>query len=326
MKILVTGGAGFIGSHIVSLLIDKGHDVAVIDDLSHGQKENVHKKASFFHENINSSRLQRIFSKFKPKVVNHHAAIVSIGKSMKRPTLDQKVNVLGTINLLEAAKKAKVQKFIFASSVAVYGETKKFPIKENDLTEPISFYGISKLIAEKYIFLYKDIFSTMIFRYSNVFGPKQDASAEGGVVAIFINNLLNNKDCLIYGDGEQTRDFIFVKDAAKANLLAVKSKKNGIFNVSTKKETSILELYNLLKKKIKPSLSLRESSAELRGRHGNLCKPVFEKPRKGDIKRSILDNSRTQKVLGWQPEYSFEEGIEEAIEYFRKKRKTKNQK
>lgn len=299
MRILITGGTGFIGSHIVDLLIEKGYQVAVVDNLSHGKKENVHKKASFFHENINSSRLQRIFSKFKPQIVNHHAALVNINSSMKNPTLDQKVNVLGTINVLQAAKKSKVRKFIFASSVAVYGEAKKFPIKEDDLTSPISFYGISKLIAEKYISLYNSIFPTTIFRYSNVYGPRQDASAEGGVVAIFINNLLKNRDCVIYGDGRQTRDFVFVKDVARANFLAIKSNKGGIFNISTNKETSVLGLYKLLKNKINRQEKLR-----------------FKEPRKGNIRKSVLGNKKAKKIFGWEPECSFEEGTERTIKYF----------
>jgi len=286
LRILITGGAGFIGSHITDLYVKKGHQVAVIDSLSHGRKENVHKKASFFHADITSPQISRIFSKFKPQVVNHHAALVNVSESMKSPTMDGKVNVLGTLNLLENAKKAKVKQFIFASSVAVYGEPKKFPVKENARLRPISFYGISKLISEKYITLYKGDFLTTIFRYGNVYGPRQDSSAEGGVVAIFINNLVRNKDCIIYGDGKQTRDFVSVFDVAQANLLATEKKIGGVFNISTNKETSILDLYKLLKNKI-------DSKSQLR----------FAKPRKGDIKNSVLDNKKAKKVLAWRPKY-----------------------
>jgi len=308
LRILITGGAGFIGSHITDLYIKKGHQVAVVDNLVHGKRVNVHRKASFFHTDITSPQISRIFSKFKPQVVNHHAALVNVSESMKSPTMDGKVNVLGTLNLLENAKKTKVKQFIFASSVAVYGEPKKFPIKEQDPKIPVSFYGISKYIGEKYTALYKGDFLTAIFRYSNVYGPGQDSSAEGGVVAIFINNLVRNKDCIIYGDGKQTRDFVSVFDVAQANLLAAEKKIEGVFNISTNKKTSILNLYKLLKNKI-------ESKGKVN----------FTKSRKGDIKKSVLDNSRAKKVLAWRPKYGLKEGIGETINYFRKQ-KTKDHK
>jgi len=258
----------------------------VVDNLVHGKRENVHKKASFFHADITSPQINRIFSKFKPQVINHHAALVNVFQSMKSPTMDGKVNVLGTLNLLENAKKAKVKQFVFASSVAVYGEAKKLPIKENDPTAPISFYGINKLISEKYVSLHKNDFSTIIFRYSNVYGSRQDSSAESGVVAIFIQNLLKNKDCIVFGDGKQTRDFVYIGDVARANLLAAEKKTEGIFNISTNKETSILDLYKLLSNKIK-----------LKG------KIDFTKPRKGDIKKNVLDNGKAKRILGWRPKY-----------------------
>ena len=284
MRVLVTGGAGFIGSHIVDLLIKKGFQIAVVDDLSHGRKENVHKKASFFHEDINSPHLSRIFNKFKPQIVNHQAALINVQESLKHPLKDVQINVSGTLNIIEKSEAVGVKQFIFASSVAVYGDSKKLPIKENDSIKPISIYALSKATAEFYVKLYQERLKPTILRYANVYGPRQDSSAEGGVVAIFAKKLQNGKAVIIYGDGKQTRDFVFVEDIAQANYQAICKKASGIFNISTGKETSILELYKLCQK-------LTFSTK----------RPIFQPTRPGDLYRSVLDNGVAYRELGWQP-------------------------
>jgi UDP-glucose 4-epimerase len=299
LKVLVTGGAGFIGSHLVDLLIAEGFTVAVVDDLSHGKRENVHPKATFFHEEITSPRIERIFSTFKPNVVSHHAALVSVPQSQRYPLKDADTNVVGTLKLLEAGKKSGISQFIFASSVAVYGNTDHLPIKETEPRRPISIYGVSKATAELYVGLYQESFTTTIFRYANVYGPRQDASAEGGVVAIFCEQLKKRQPVTIFGDGKQTRDFVFVGDVARASKQAILKRKGGIFNVSTGQATSINQLYTLLEKGA-----------------GSSDKPFHTKARAGDIRQSVLDNHMAQEKLTWQPNLSLQEGLKLAWESF----------
>lgn len=296
MRILVTGGAGFIGSHIVDLLIEKGFTVGVVDNLSHGKKENINQRAFFFKEDIISPKLARIFSKFQPQTVSHHAALVNVSQSLKQPLKDAQVNITGTLQVLEAAKKTQVKQVIFASSVAVYGETANFPISETENLQPISVYGVSKATAEAYVGLYSQWFTPTIFRYTNVYGPRQDFQAEGGVVAIFVSRLKNGRRGIIYGNGQQTRDFVYVKDVAAANYLVIKKKLGGIYHISTNKETSILDLYHLCQRIT-----------------GKQKEPLFEPVRPGDIYRSVLENIKAQKNLGWQPKVSLDKGLEETL-------------
>lgn len=299
MRILVTGGAGFIGSHLVDLLIQKGFRVAVLDNLASARKKKLNQKAVFFQEDILSPKISRIFAKFKPEIVNHHAALVNIAASWQNPEMDLRINVRGTLNILEMAKKIKTKQFIFASSVAVYGDCKKLPSTENQSLSPISVYGVSKATAEFYVKLYKNDLVTTILRYANVYGPRQDAKAEGDVVAIFINNLKKKKRCSIFGSGRQTRDFIFVEDIARANYQAIKLLQSGIYNIATTSETSILELYRLLK-----DLT------------GSKSKPQFLKKREGDIYRSVLDNKKAKKFLNWQPRVNLKTGLKLALDDF----------
>jgi len=299
MRILVTGGAGFIGSHIVDLLLEKGFKVAVVDDLSHGKRENVNKKAVFFKEDICSSTIKTIFNNFKPDVISHQAALVSVNQSLKEPLTDVSVNVGGTLQVLEAAKNAKVKQIVFSSSAAVYGDAVEVPVKESQEVRPISIYGISKAAAEAYLRLYQDHFITTILRYANVYGPRQVEDAEGGVVAIFSKAMSNGKKCQIFGNGRQTRDFVFVKDVARANYSSIKKAQSGILHVSTGREISILKLFSLC----------QEIS-------GTKKEPIFSKPRKGDIKRSVLANGLIKKSLGWQPKVSLKQGLTETIASF----------
>jgi len=284
MKILLTGGTGFIGSHLVEGYLKNDHQVIVVDDLSHPVKnfKQIIKKTKLYKVDIyDFCSLEKIFNKEKPQIVNHHAAQSSI--SSKGISLF-KVNVSGTLNLLKLSKEYKVKKFIFASSAAVYGHAKSFPIKENSNIQPISEYGISKTSAEFFINLFKDDFNTIIFRYSNVYGPRQDSTAEGGVVSIFTENISKGKQCLIFGDGRQTRDFINVLDVVNANLKALKLDKGDIFNISTAKETSIIKLLGFFQKADKRSIKVAHS-----------------KPRVGEIRRSLMDNSKAKKILSWRP-------------------------
>src|SRR3990170_413338 len=247
-KVLVTGGAGFIGSHLVDRLVEEGYKVIVADDLSRGRLENVNTKADFEKIDITSNRFSILIKKIKPDIIFHLAAQSDIGQSLKDPQKDIAVNFLATQTLLEKAKVLKVKKIIFASSAAVYAESKKLPIAEEDVKEPISLYGVSKLCSEYLLCNYHKIHGLPYasLRFANVYGPRQDMSAEGGVVAILIDKILKNDQATIFGDGTQTRDFIYVSDVVKACLLSLRNDVLGEFNISTAKETSILSLYKKL--------------------------------------------------------------------------------
>jgi UDP-glucose 4-epimerase len=298
MRILVTGGAGFIGSHVVDLLINNNHEVIVIDNLSNGKLENINKKAKFIKEDlINHEKINKVFETFKPEVVYHFAAQIDLRKSIDDPVEDAKINVLSTINLLELCRKYNTKHFIFSSSAAVYGETENLPTKEEEKTNPVSPYGINKLIIEKYLDFYNKSYDLKytILRFSNVYGPRQDSNGEAGVVAIFFNRLKNNTPPIIFG-GSQTRDFVYVKDVAKANILALQDSKSDTYNVSTGVETSINELYNKITRILNKDI-----------------KPEILKFNKKEQMRSCLDNSKIKKELGWVPEFDLEKGLEEMI-------------
>jgi UDP-glucose 4-epimerase len=305
MKIIVTGGAGFIGSHLVDKLIEKGHKVVAIDNLSTGKKENLNKKAKFYKIDIGSPKIAQIFKKEKPGVVFHYAAQIDVRKSTENPIEDAKINILGTLNVLENCKKYKVKKFIFASSGgAIYGEANIIPTPETHQARPESPYGIAKLVVEHYLDFYKKIYGLdyVSLRHANIYGPRQDPKGEAGVVAIFIDKLLNNKIPIIFGDGKQTRDFVYVEDAVDAATKALKTKsgENSIFNIGTGIETSVKDLYRLISKKI-----------------GKNIRPLFTSAKSGDLKRSCLAFSKIKKELNWQPEYNFRKGLEETINYFK---------
>ena len=296
MKVIVTGGAGFIGSHTVDLLINKGYDVVIIDNLSTGKKENINSEAKFYDTDIrNEKKLDEIFKKEKPEFVIHLAAQTSVRKSLDQPTYDQDINIRGSINILEMCKKYKVKKIVYSSSAAIYGEPIKLPIDENHSIRPTSPYGVSKYAAELFISSYSHLydFDYVILRYSNVYGPRQDPEGEAGVVTIFLNNIKNNKPVIIYGDGKQTRDFIFVKDVARANVLVLnKTIKNKIFNISSNTQTSIINLANLMGTIFNKNVDIK-----------------FDKPIKGEIKNSCLDNSLAKLELDFNNKFNLEQGI-----------------
>ncbi len=302
MNILVTGGAGFIGSHLVNTYIEAGHQVIVVDNLSSGELRFLNPKAKFYKIDILDPKLTEILKNEKIDVINHHAAQISVTKSITDPLFDANSNIIGTLQLLKSAVSLKVGKFIFASTGgALYGEQIYFPADEDHPNQPLSPYGISKLAAENYISFYNEQYglSSTVLRYSNVFGPHQNPHGEAGVVAIFCENLVGAQKLVIYGDGEQTRDFISVRDVAKANLIALDNNCIGTFNVSTGKETSV----NLLAKCL-----LDISQKNISAVHGLA--------RNGDQRRSVLDYKRFHEGFGWKPEMSLEQGLVETYDFF----------
>jgi UDP-glucose 4-epimerase len=301
MKILVTGGAGFIASHIVDRLVEEGFDVVIIDNLSTGRREYLNSDAKFYELDINDSRVEEIIKEEEIEYVIHHAAQIDIQKSIQKPDFDAENNILGTIKLLEACRKGSVKKIIYASSAAVYGTPDYLGIDEEHPVAPISFYGISKHTPEHYIRTYQNLYDLdyTILRYANVYGIRQAPKGEGGVISIFIDQMLNNKRPTIFGDGTQTRDFIYVADIAKANLAALEGADNKVINISCNTQTSINSLVEMMNQVLNTKLE-----------------PIYEAERPGDIKDSYLDNNKALKLINWQPEYDLMAGLEETITYY----------
>jgi len=306
MKILVTGGAGFIGSNIVDEYISQGHKVVVVDNLSSGKVSNLNKKAKFYQVDIRDKLgLKKIFQKEKIEVINHHAAQIDVRKSVAEPEFDAEVNIIGTLNLLQLGIKHKIKKFIFASSGGtIYGECKNLPApKEDAVYKPESPYGCAKLAIEYYLGYYNTIYglNTAVLRYANVYGPRQDPFGEAGVVAIFANRMLNNEDLYIYGDGEQLRDFVFVKDVVNANVLCLKKDfKKIVVNIGTGEAISVNKLFYEMKKIT-----------------GYTKKAIYKPARKGELFKSYLNNSLAKKILSWEPKKIFSNGLKDTIEYFK---------
>ena len=303
MNILVTGGAGFIGSQIVDAYINKNHHVVVVDNLSKGQKKFINPKATFHKLSISSPSIEQIIKTNNIEIINHHAAQISVTDSVKDPVKDAESNIIGTLQLLQSAVKLDVKKFIFASTGgAIYGEQDSFPAKENHPQKPISPYGISKLSIEGYLRFYQEQYGikSIIFRYGNVFGPRQNPNGEAGVVAIFCNRLLKYQAPIINGDGEQTRDYIFIKDVVQANLLALNTEITSTYNIGTSKETSVNEITRILLQIAKSNVSAEKVK---RNNYEQL--------------RSCLDYQKIEKSLGWKPMFSIEEGLIETYKYFK---------
>lgn len=303
MKILVTGGAGFIGSHVVDAYLEAGHQVVIVDDLSTGKKENLNPKAKFYQMDILDEKLQHLMQDENIEVVNHHAAQIKVKASLEDPYFDVKVNVLGSVLLLDLCRRAGVKKFIYASSGgAQYGEVEKDPFPETHRSRPFSVYGASKYSVE----LYADVFAQnfgleyVILRYANVYGPRQDALGEGGVVAIFTHAMLHGGDFVIFGDGYNVRDYVYVGDVARANRLALDYPHNGVFNIGTGMGTTTNELFEAL------------SQAT-----GYKKPPQKTVARLGDLKKSILDPSQAKKLLKWEPQYDLQAGLKETIKFYR---------
>lgn len=303
-KVLVTGGCGFIGSHIVEELLIRNYEVAVVDNLSTGSINNIDvNKLEFFECDINELKFQEIVSGFKPNYIIHQAAQVSVADSIKNMIKDMELNIKGSLNVIEAAKRNNIKKIVFASSAAVYGEPQYLPIDTNHLTQPLSPYGLSKLTVEGYLKIAKRLYGIdyTVLRYSNVYGPRQDAKGEGGVVAIFTDKLVSGQIPVVFGDGEQTRDFVFVKNVAEANVQALVNGSGEILNVSSNSRISVRELLAVMSETTDISLS-----------------PVYIEERVGDIKHSQLCNQRTKEILGVQFQYNMNQGIKETFDFCEK--------
>ncbi|MBI5967761.1 MAG: NAD-dependent epimerase/dehydratase family protein [Deltaproteobacteria bacterium] len=306
MKILVSGGAGFIGSHVADRYIADGYQVIVIDNFITGKMENLNPRAHFYQMDILDGGIEEIFVRERPEVVNHHAAQIDVRKSVQDPLFDAKTNVLGTLNLLEKSVKYRVRQFLFASSGgAIYGDQPEGAqaASEDDSLRPISPYGVAKAAAELYLHYYRVVhgLNFVALRYGNVYGPRQDPFGEAGVVAIFTEKLLSGGQPLINGDGLQTRDYVYVEDAAEANVLALNSKASGPFNIGTGIEKNVNELFGTL---------LRIAGKSVPEVHGP--------PKPGEQRRSVLNCSKAHAHLGWAPKFSFESGLHKTVEYFEK--------
>lgn len=305
MKILVTGGAGFIASNIVDAYIAAGHQVVVMDDLSSGKRENLNPQARFVEMDICSPQVAELMEEVAPEIINHHAAQIDVRKSVSDPIFDAKVNIQGALNLLEAAVKAGTRRFIFSSSGGcIYGEPETLPVAENCPMLPLSPYGITKMCLEHYLRFYRDIHGLdhVVLRYGNVFGPRQDPHGEAGVVAIFSLAMLNGKTPTIFGDGTQERDYVFVEDVVRANLLALEAPGGHSINIGTGRGTSVNQLYAVLQKLTGFTPQAQRGPA-----------------RPGELARIALECSLARRVLGWQPQVSLEEGLSRTVEHFRGK-------
>jgi UDP-glucose 4-epimerase len=305
MKVLVTGGAGFIGSHIVDRLVQEGHEVVVVDNLSTGKRRNLNRAARFYKTDIQSWRLERVFRNERPNVVMHLAAQMDVRKSVEDPVFDAQVNVLGTLNILQQTVKHGVRKVVFSSSGgAIYGEQDVFPAPESHTTKPLSPYGLSKLCGEQYLSYYERVGGVQVvnLRYANVYGPRQDPEGEAGVVAIFIQKLLNNEQPVINGNGRQTRDFVFVEDVVEANLAVMGQETAGTYNVGTGVETSVNDLFRILVQHT-----------------GSTCKELHGPAKKGEQARSVIDASKLRHELSWEPKMSLSDGLKRTVEYFKER-------
>lgn len=303
MKILITGGAGFIGSNIADRFLELGHDVVIVDNLVTGRRENIPARATFYEMDIGDEKLEEVFEKEKPDIVDHHAAQMDVRKSVADPIYDATVNVLGSLNILQNCIKYKVRKFIFASTGgAIYGEQDYFPADEAHPLRPLSPYGITKLALEKYLYFYHQTygFTYTVLRYANVYGPRQNPHGEAGVVAIFAERILRGEQPVINGDGTQTRDYVFVGDVVKANELVLTRGDNRIYNIGTGVETDVNELFRKI---------VKYTGKSVPERHGP-AKP-------GEQKRSVLSSALIEKELGWKPTMPLDEGIRKTVAYFK---------
>lgn len=302
MKILVTGGAGFIGSHVVDSYIQAGHEVVIVDNMSTGRGRNLNPQATFYQLDLRDPQLETILAQEKPDVVNHHAAQIDVRRSVADPLFDASVNILGSLNLLESARKHNVQRFIYISTGgAVYGEPEYLPCDEAHPINPICPYGASKHTVEHYLFMYHQIYGLnyTVLRYPNVYGPRQDPLGEAGVVSIFTLQMLKNKSTTIFGDGEQVRDFVYVGDCARANVLALTAQANGIFNLGTSEGISINQLFALLKQITHYQHDVTYGPARL-----------------GETRQIYLSAAKAGEFLGWEPAIDLLTGLTKTVSYF----------
>jgi len=303
LKVLVTGGAGFIGSHVVDSLVERGDEVVVVDNLSTGLMQNINLSAKFHELSVVDEKLAEVFEKEQPEVVCHYAAQMDLRKSVAEPIFDAQENILGSLNVILNSVRCGVKKLIYASSGgAVYGEPQHLPVDESHPINPISQYGVSKHAVEHYLYLYarQNGLKYLALRYSNIYGPRQNPYGEAGVVAIFARQMLLGKRPTIFGQGEQTRDYTHVSDAVRANILAMERGENAIYNIGTGVETSVNQIFDIL--------------AEAVAYKGS---PVYASAPQGEVQRCCLAWGEAQRELGWRPRFSLKEGILNTVEYWK---------
>lgn len=304
MKVIVTGGAGFIASHVVDQYLAQGHEVVVLDDLSTGRLSNINHRATFYQINICDPAAEEIFQREQPDIVNHHAAQMDVRFSVAHPLFDAEVNILGSLRLIELSRQYNVKRFIYISSGgAVYGEPKYLPCDEAHPVDPICPYGASKHTVEHYLYLYEKNYGLpyIVLRYPNVYGPRQNPLGEAGVIAIFSGKLLSREEVVINGDGQQLRDYVFVEDCARANVLALNSElPSGIYNLGSGQGTSVNELFEALK-------PLTDSQQP----------PIHGPAKLGETRHIYLSAEKAAQILGWKPQVSLEQGLALTVEYVR---------
>jgi UDP-glucose 4-epimerase len=300
MKVLVSGGAGFIGANIVNQLVADGIKTVVIDNLSNGQRHLVNESARFYELDIRDSNLEEVFFRERPDYVIHQAAQVNVQKSLENPAYDAEINLLGTVNILQCCAEFGVKKLIYASSAAVYGDPVYLPVDEHHPTQPISFYGASKYASELYIQIFARIHNLKytILRYSNVYGGRQ-LQAEGGVISAFLDKLINGDSPIVFGDGSQTRDFIFVRDVVSANIAALSHGDNEIVNISCNAQHSLTEIVSMLNHCMQTEIASQ-----------------FLPRNPGDILHSYLSNEKAQRNLGWSPAWDLRRGLEDVVAFY----------
>ena len=303
MRTVVTGGAGFIGSHLVDLLLSEGHEVAVADNLVGGNRNNLNPKARFYEVDIASPNLEQMLETERPEVIFHQAAQMSVKASTDDPVYDARVNVLGLLNVLQTGVAVGTRKVVFASSGATYGNPTYLPLDEGHTQRPESPYGITKLMGEHYLNYYALAYGLQFaaLRYGNVYGPRQDSHGEAGVVAIFARQLLTGQTPVIHWDGEQIRDYVFVADVARANLLAATRGNNGCYCVGTGRGTSVNQLYQVLCRLLDLDVEPRRAPR-----------------RAGDLRAAYFDTRRARRELGWTPSVTLQDGLQATLESFRR--------
>jgi len=303
MKILVTGGAGFIASHVVDALLEAGHDVAIVDNLSTGRRRNINPRARFYEVDIRSPELARVLAEERPEIIDHHAAQMDVRRSIVDPIYDADINVLGSLNVLELARQHGVRKVIYISSGgAVYGEPVYLPCDEDHPIDPLCPYGATKHVVEHYLFMYRQNYGLdyTVLRYGNVYGPRQDPHGEAGVVAIFTGLMLAGRQAIINGNGEQERDFVYVGDCVQANLLALNSGSGEIYNVGCGVGTTVNEIFGHLK-----DIS------------GYALEPAHGPAKLGETFKIYLEVAKARREMGWEPRVTLREGLERTVDYFR---------
>ncbi len=304
MKIIVTGGAGFIASHVADAYVNLNHDVVIIDDLSRGNRRNLNPRCRFYEVDIqDTDAVNRVFVTEKPEVVCHHAAQMDVRRGVREPLFDAKVNILGSINLLEAAVRCQTRRFIYAATAgAGYGEPEQMPVPETAPIDPITPYGISKHTVEHYLFTFRALYGLeyVVLRYGNVYGPRQSSQGEAGVFAIFAEQMLAGIQPVIYGDGNKVRDYVYIADVAAANVAALDKGTNQIFNIGSGVPTKDIEVFSAVREFLrKPDVTCRYTAV-----------------RPGEIDRICLDISKARQLLGWEPRVSLTKGAEMTVNFF----------